>query len=698
MLRRFSGRRFLRFFLVLSYLLSATAFGSSADSEFIAVTQDSLLQTASEHLFDLGILNFAWGGDSKGIIARIIGPPNHGDPSGKPQKDELQYIALSDGARSSLGQGAFAASSPSGDFLAIPRGVNVFGSHNIDLSHKDGRRMCSVVVSDLNQGASGFDAIAWSTKGDKLALAISSEPPVIAKSSDETVSVYDGDIDTPISPSSLGTVQLWTSDAACGHLRKLAELPYAELDEMEWARHDGILVANVHGARRGRTHGQTDLIVIDVADGTWHVLVPNIGGWRDGFLKVSSDSKHVAFSYDEEGLPYIRRQKIAVMGLGDKSPLFISNDLRGLPQWDPLNGRLWLTVMAPHESLMYKSNVTLQGQETVLPSIPGDATLSPSGAKVAWVQTSLAGESDLWVADIVRRASGTTIRDRRLLLHVPAPLAAYARGKRTLIEWPSTDGLKIAGILVLPISYSSEHRYPLIVSLHGGPFSGLTSTFDHSVPGPILNTSSLEHDMWANKGYAVLISDYRESSMYGFEAINSTRSNGTLSEKNYDDVMSGVDMLVKRGIADDSKLAIVGHSAGAMLTNWILTHTNRFKAGVTYEGGFASILVSWGALGEVNEALDGLWGNPFSNPETYKHLSPLYTAGDVSTPTLFISSNGGTWPGDLNAWLYAAWRYQGVEAEYCVYSQEGHVVSRLANQRDLLRRSVAWIDRHTLQE
>src|SRR6185295_7937692 len=130
------------------------------------------------------------------------------------------------------------------------------------------------------------------------------------------------------------------------------------------------------------------------------------------------------------------------------------------------------------------------------------------------------------------------------------------------------DGQMVEGTLVKPPGYETGKRYPLIVQVHGGPAGAFINTFS--------GTYSTYVHVFAAGGYAVFQPNYRGSANYG-EKFR-TEIAGDYFRQGFDDIMTGVDELIRRGVADPDKLGLMGWSAGGHWANWTLTHSNRFKA------------------------------------------------------------------------------------------------------------------------
>jgi dipeptidyl aminopeptidase/acylaminoacyl peptidase len=160
--------------------------------------------------------------------------------------------------------------------------------------------------------------------------------------------------------------------------------------------------------------------------------------------------------------------------------------------------------------------------------------------------------------------------------------------------------------------------------------------------------------------------------------------------------MCNVDAVIREGVADADRLAVIGHSYGGYEVNWIVTHSQRFKAAISKEGGFVDQMVAWGALSHANQLATQLYGSPLDNPDVYRRMSPINFTRGVTTPTMFVTHRGGTMPGDLYGWMYTAWREQNIDVQYRIYDDPNHVLRGEADQKDQLNAAIAWIDRYLM--
>ncbi len=320
-------------------------------------------------------------------------------------------------------------------------------------------------------------------------------------------------------------------------------------------------------------------------------------------------------------------------------------------------------------------------------------SLSNDGSSLAWLATSASGETQLQMTPLApERIAPTTIYDA-----TPPTTRNLNLGRVEQVQWPSSDGLEISGILIHPVVETERMQYPLVVDVHGGPQPGVTPfAANLLVAGPI------EWHLWANLGYAVFVPDYRGSEVYGYAKWAEAREDQSFSDRDFDDVMSGVDALIERGIADPDRMMLIGHSAGAAVANWALTHTDRFQAIISKEGLGFDVQTTYEIARDLDINADlrrfyDWWfkGTPEEVPENYAARSAMTYIDNVVTPVLFFygaESSLAFVPTPRT--FFEALISRGVDAEFVVYPGEGHGFVKPETQRDVLLRSVELARKH----
>ena len=213
---------------------------------------------------------------------------------------------------------------------------------------------------------------------------------------------------------------------------------------------------------------------------------------------------------------------------------------------------------------------------------------------------------------------------------------AYAYPRSVELEWRAPDGQMDDGILTYPNGYLRGKKYPLVVWDHGGPEASSSEGFDTNEIGPL-------RDLFAADGYLVFEPNYRGSDNLGNAHEHAIyRDPGVGPDR---DVISGIRMLEKQGIVDESRIAAAGHSYGGYMTAWLISHQHFWRCAVVGDGA-----VDWteeyelSAAGNLAWTRDSLGGSPWDKQSAalYRSGSPITYAGDISTPTLILSGTDDT--------------------------------------------------------
>lgn len=189
------------------------------------------------------------------------------------------------------------------------------------------------------------------------------------------------------------------------------------------------------------------------------------------------------------------------------------------------------------------------------------------------------------------------------------------------IWYTSKDGLKIQGWIVKPADFDPHHKYPLILQIHGGPQAMYNVAFNFARQDE------------AARDYVVLYTNPRGSTGYGAKFTNLIDND--YPDKDFDDLMAGVDTVIGRGYVDTNNLFVYGCSGGGVLTAWTVGHTDRFAAAVVQ-----CPVIDWISFVGVTDGA-GWYGNfakPFwEDPSEYLRRSPITYVGHVKTPTMLMT-------------------------------------------------------------
>lgn len=266
-------------------------------------------------------------------------------------------------------------------------------------------------------------------------------------------------------------------------------------------------------------------------------------------------------------------------------------------------------------------------------------------------------------------------------------MANFKLGKQRVVQWRSdADSEVIEGILTLPADYEQGDRVPLLLVVHGGPAGVSTNRF-------WARRGAYPIQVFANKGYAVLQPNYRGSTGYGarFRGLN----RGDISGNDWLDVNSGVDAMVKEGIADPKRVGIMGWSFGGHHTFWGITQTNRFRAASAGAG--ATDLISMYSQTDLPEFYHVYLGpKPWEDFELYEQKSAYRYVNQVQTPLLIqVGENDERVPAEQSIQFYEALKSIGnVDTELIIYPGQGHGIRAPRLIKDLVIRNVEWFEKY----
>ncbi len=260
---------------------------------------------------------------------------------------------------------------------------------------------------------------------------------------------------------------------------------------------------------------------------------------------------------------------------------------------------------------------------------------------------------------------------------------SIAVGETEAIQWKSTDGTLVGGVLVKPLNYEKGKRYPLIVQIHGGPAGASILQYNAGY--------QYYSNIYAAHGYICLLPNYRGSTNYG-ERFKMEIS-GNYFQQGYEDIMTGVDTLIQSGLVDGNRMGVMGWSAGGHWSDWILTHTDRFKA--ISSGAGAVNWTSMYAESDVQRAREFYFGGkPYDRFDHYWDVSPLKYIKNAKTPTLIHVVDGDPRvPRPQSEELYMALRQLGVATEFLVYPGSTHGIPDMSNQLVKMVTEFNWMEK-----
>ncbi len=311
------------------------------------------------------------------------------------------------------------------------------------------------------------------------------------------------------------------------------------------------------------------------------------------------------------------------------------------------------------------------GAETIGAGGDGSSVaLSADGTKSAVIRSSWTQPPEVWSGVPGAWKQRTHVNDA----------LKPAWGKSESIEWTS-DGRAVQGWLLYPRDFDATKKYPMVVSIHGGP----ASQFKPAWPAAGLSYTAL-----AAEGYFVFFPNPRGS--YGQGEAFTAANVKDFGYGDLRDVMTGVDAVLKTAPIDPARLGVGGWSYGGFMTMWTVTQTTRFKAAVAGAG-----ISNWQSY--YGQNLIDQWMIPYfgasvyDDPAVYAKSSPINFINAVKTPTLILVGDADKeCPAPQSYEFWHALKARGVETKFVIYEDEGHHFHKPAHIEDMIVRAIGWFD------
>lgn len=421
---------------------------------------------------------------------------------------------------------------------------------------------------------------------------------------------------------------------------------------------------------------ESEVYALSVQSGTIRQLTTRVG--QDSGPIPSPSGDLIAYRGSDFHTDTYRNSGVYVMERDGSNARLISGDfdrqINGM-QWAHDGSGLYLTVSSEGDRNLHFVSVSGGVREVST----GDHMLSLSSftadGRAVGTFTSPLVPSDIVAFDLsnpARRTQLTKVNED--------VLGGVTLGDVEEIWYESLDGFQIQGWIVKPPDFDPATKYPLMLSIHGGP---------HGMYNVGFNFGWQEH---AANGYVILYTNPRGSSGYGSPFGNAIKN--AYPSKDYDDLMKGVDEVIARGYVDDQNMFVYGCSGGGVLTSWVVGQTNRFAAASAN-----CPVTNWLSFVGTTDGIG--WYNNFENfpwddPSEHLRRSPLMYVGNVTTPTMLMTGvNDLRTPMPQTEEYYAALKVVGVETAMIRFNNEWHGTS--STPSNFLRTQLflrEWFQKH----
>jgi len=533
----------------------------------------------------------------------------------------------------------------------------------------------------LTDSKTGVQSFAWAPDGNRIAYVAQREPTPEEekrqKEKDDAIVV-----DQNFIPARLHLIDVAT--------RKSSEVVKGDyqISSLDWSPSGREIAFVSVPTPRADDNRFADILIADVATGATRKLYDNPG--PDVGPRWSPDGASIAFSSTSSKAVAISQSRLMVIPAAGGTPRPLARDFLyqpGTVTWaaDGKSVYFWASVRTSTE--LFHAPID-GGPARQLSDFRGargwfggsTPSLSSDRRMVAFGRSAMDTPEDVYVA----RTDAPWAMTK--LTTVNPELADATLGKGEVVRWKSKDGMEIEGVLIYPAGYQAGRRYPTVALIHGGPSGVWDQGFGSSWYNPA--------QVYASQGWVAFLPNPRGSSGYGekFLAANLRDWGGG----DYQDIQTGLDELVRRGIADPARMAQGGWSYGGYMSAWTLTQTDRFKAIMVGAG--LTNMYSMYSTNDLQMVLEDYFGDePWNDEEAYRRASAMVHIKQAKTPTLILHGQQDLRvPVGQAQELYMGLRKNGIPVELVFYPREGHGLNEPRHALDKIRREYNFFAKHVL--
>jgi dipeptidyl aminopeptidase/acylaminoacyl peptidase len=473
-------------------------------------------------------------------------------------------------------------------------------------------------LTDVKSSVGNYE---WSHNGTMIAFtmldAADSKEEKNKKAKDDAYYM-----DEEVKQNRLFVLWLNQKDTAGKYVQKKITNENYNVNAFDWSA-DGKSIAYSHGkSPEVNDNIYSDISLVDIENGNIKTIANTGAGETNP--QFSPDGELIAYYCTADPVDWSGPRHAKIYSLMDDKSFRLKatpDENGGIIGWTP-DGKniLWAeanrTLSSVYQLSVDGKSITEwnKGSKDFI----GAVTMNTTGTHVAF---TLQNPSKLPEAYISSLTNFSPVK----ITNINASHAGKALPKTEVVKWKGADGKEIEGLLTYPINYKTGQKVPFILNVHGGPAGVFTQT---CVAG---NQGTYPVAAFSEAGYAVLRPNPRGSTGYGTEFRMANREDW--GGKDFQDIMAGVDHVIKMGVADESKMGVMGWSYGGFMSSWIVGHTNRFK--VASIGAPVVDLSHQNLTDDIEGFLPSYFkSNPWDDWSKYDAHSPLRFVQNVKTPVM----------------------------------------------------------------
>jgi dipeptidyl aminopeptidase/acylaminoacyl peptidase len=427
----------------------------------------------------------------------------------------------------------------------------------------------------------------------------------------------------------------------------------------------------------------SDLFVVSMEGGeARRITTMNPGA--DESPAYSPDGKYLAYRTQTRAGYESDRWRLVVMERATGTATILTESIDRWVEsftWSPDSRRLFFTIADRGRTTLQMMPVTGGGAQTVIAgaSTIDDVQLTPDGRTIVYTESSATKPAEIFKA--VSRTPPVALTRMN-----DSVLAAYITPQLEEVYTDGAERAKVHSLILKPAGFDARKKYPVLFLIHGGPQGAWGHSWSYR----------WNPQVFANAGFVVVMPNPRGSIGYGQAFTDGI--NDDWGGKVYEDIMGVVDRIEKEPWADASRFAAAGGSYGGYMVNWMLGHTDRFRAFVSHAGVYDLRSMA----GETEELWFVNWefkGMPWENRESYERWSPSVHARDFRTPTLVIHGElDYRVPVGQGLQLFTALQMNKVPSKLLLFPDEGHWILKPQNSLLWYQSFIDWITEHTAKK
>jgi dipeptidyl aminopeptidase/acylaminoacyl peptidase len=531
------------------------------------------------------------------------------------------------------------------------------------------------MITDLKGSVQNFE---WSPDGKSFAFLMTDAKSEDEEKNDKARNDFRW-VDENLKHTRLYLVSLEKDSNGKREPRKMTAENYT-VSSFDWSPDGKQIVFSHVKSSVANDWTTSDVSILDVSSGKISAIAKTVAAESSPIF--SPDGKFIAMNVSDNPPRWAQHNDIHIYTVADGSlkKLVSSPDSQPvLIDWTADGKSIYFTEAKGTKTGLYSidvaANKLTEYDETV-----GVFTVTMNKARnmLGMVWQSAKSPPEVYVAKITDLMPTQISKVNADIAKMPIP-------KSEVIKWKSTDGREIEGILTYPVSYQAGQKVPLILNIHGGPAGVFQMNF-------VGGRGVYPIAAFAAKGYAVLRPNPRGSSGYGteFRRANFKDWGGM----DYQDLMTGVDAVIKMGVADANRLGVMGWSYGGYMTSTIVTKNKRFKAASA--GAPVTNLMSFNGTADIPAFIpDYFGGQSWDDVEIYKKHSAMFNVKGVSTPTLIQHGDADIRvPISQGYEFYNALKTQGVPTRMIVLPRQPHGPNEPKMQIAAMQSNLDWFEKY----